>query len=91
MAALGGGLGADVLAIAPAYPLQYIVYFLIVVAVGGLGNIKGPFVAALAIGLADSACHYFLPQAGSIFIFAFVFIILIWRPNGIMERREIAA
>ncbi len=87
LAALGGGLGADVLAIAPAYPLQYIVYFLIVVAVGGLGNIKGPFVAALAIGLADTACHYFVPAAGSIFIFAFVFIVLIWRPNGIMERR----
>jgi branched-chain amino acid transport system permease protein len=87
LAALGGGLGADILAIAPAYPLQYIIYFLIVVAVGGLGNIKGPFVAALAIGLSDTACHYFLPQAGSIFIYAFVFIILIWRPNGIMERR----
>ncbi len=87
LAALGGGLGADVLAIAPAYPLQYIVYFLIVVAVGGLGNIKGPFVAALAIGLADTAGRYFLPEAGSIFIFAFVFIVLIWRPNGIMERR----
>jgi len=87
LAALGGGLGADVLAIAPTYPLQYIVYFLIVVAVGGLGNIKGPFVAALAIGLSDTACRYFLPEAGSIFIFAFVFIVLIWRPNGIMERR----
>jgi branched-chain amino acid transport system permease protein len=87
LAALGGGLGADVLAIAPAYPLQYIIYFLIVVAVGGLGNIKGPFVAALAIGMSDTACHYLLPQAGSIFIYAFVFIILIWRPNGIMERR----
>ena len=87
LAALGGGLGADVLAIAPAYPLQYIVYFLIVVAVGGLGSIKGPFVAALAIGISDTACRYFVPEAGSIFIFAFVFIILIWRPNGIMERR----
>ena len=87
LAALGGGLGADVLAIAPAYPLQYIIYFLIVVAVGGLGNIKGPFVAALAIGLADTACRYLVPAAGSIFIFAFVFIVLIWRPNGIMERR----
>ena len=51
LAALGGGLGADVLAIAPAYPLQYIVYFLIVVAVGGLGSIKGPFIAALVIGI----------------------------------------
>jgi branched-chain amino acid transport system permease protein len=87
LAALGGGLGADVLAIAPAYPLQYIVYFLIVVAVGGLGNIKGPFVAALAIGVSDTACHYFLPQVGSIFIFAFVFVVLVWRPNGIMARR----
>lgn len=86
LAALGGGLGADVLAIAPAYPLQYIIYFLIVVAVGGLGNIKGPFFAALAIGMSDTACRYFLPEAGSIFIFAFVFIALIWRPNGIMER-----
>ncbi|MCF8152446.1 MAG: branched-chain amino acid ABC transporter permease, partial [Sulfuritalea sp.] len=76
LAALGGGLGADVLAIAPAYPLQYIVYFLIVVAVGGLGNIKGPFVAALAIGVSDTACRYFVPEAGSIFIFVFVFFIL---------------
>ena len=87
LAALGGGLGADVLAISPTYPLDYIVYFLIVVAVGGLGDIRGPFVAALAIGLADTACHYVVPQAGSIFIFAFVFIVLIWRPNGIMRRR----
>lgn len=88
LAALGGGLGADVLAIAPAYPLQYIVYFLIVVAVGGLGNIKGPFVAALAIGISDTACRYFVPEAGSIFIFVFVFALLVWRPDGIMERRN---
>jgi branched-chain amino acid transport system permease protein len=87
LAALGGGLGADVLAIAPAYPLQYIVYFLIVVAVGGLGSIKGPFFAALIIGISDTACRYFLPEAGSIFIFVFVFVVLIWRPNGIMARR----
>jgi branched-chain amino acid transport system permease protein len=86
LAALGGGLGADILAIAPAYPLQYIVYFLIVVAVGGLGNIKGPFVAALAIGISDTICRYVVPEAGSIFIFVFVFLVLVWRPNGIIER-----
>jgi len=63
---------------------------LIVVAVGGLGNIKGPFVAALAIGISDTACRYFVPEAGSIFIFVFVFVVLIWRPNGIMDRRRVA-
>lgn len=86
LAALGGGLGADILAIAPTYPLQYIIFFLIVVAVGGLGNIKGPFVAALVIGMSDTACRYFLPEAGSVFIFLFVFVVLVWRPNGIMQR-----
>ena len=85
LAALGGGLGADVIAIAPTYPLQHIVYFLMVVAVGGLGSIKGPFVAALAIGVSDTACRYLLPEAGSVFVFAFVFAVLIWRPNGIIE------
>lgn len=87
LAALGGGLGADVLAIAPTYPFQYIVYFLIVVAVGGLGDIKGPFVAAMTIGLVDTACRYFVPEAGAIVVFAFVFLVLLWRPNGLIERR----
>lgn len=87
LAALGGGLGADVLAIAPTYPFQYIVYFLIVVAVGGLGDIKGPFVAAMTIGLVDTACRYFVPEAGAIVVFAFVFLALLWRPNGLIERR----
>ena len=86
LAALGGGLGADVLAIVPSYPLLYIVYFLIVVAVGGLGSIKGPFIAALCIGLADTACKYAAPEAGAIFVFLLVYILLLWRPNGVISR-----
>jgi branched-chain amino acid transport system permease protein len=87
LAALGGALGADVLAIAPNYPLTYIVYFMVVVAVGGLGSIRGPFIAALAIGLSDTLCKYLLPEMGSVFIFAFVFALLLWRPNGITGKR----
>ncbi len=87
LAALGGGLGADILAIVPAYPLQHIVYFMIVVAVGGLGSIRGPFIAALAIGLADTACQYLVPEMGAVFVFALVFALLLWRPNGIISRR----
>ena len=87
LAALGGGLGADILAIVPAYPLQHIVYFMIVVAVGGLGSIRGPFIAALAIGLADTACKYLVTEMGAVFVFALVFALLLWRPNGIVGRR----
>ena len=42
LAALGGGLGADILAIYPGYAVEYLVYFLMVVAVGGLGRSEAP-------------------------------------------------
>ena len=64
LAGLGGGLGADLLAINPSYALQNLAYFLIVVAVGGLGSIRGPFVAALLLGIADSGFKYLLPEFG---------------------------
>lgn len=88
LAALGGGLGAEIMAISPGYPLQYIVFFLIVVAVGGLGSIKGPLYAALLIGLADTATKYLMPEAGLIFVFGFVFLLLRWRPQGIVSKRR---
>ena len=47
MAAVGGGLGAEFLGLNPQYPLIYLVYFLIVVSVGGLGRVTGVFFAAL--------------------------------------------
>src|SRR5439155_1137277 len=53
MAALGGGLGAEFLGLDPQYALKYLVYFLIVVAVGGLGRVTGVFYAALLIGVLD--------------------------------------
>ena len=88
LAALGGALGAEILEITPGYPLQYIIFFLMVVAVGGLGSIKGPLYAALVIGLADTAAKYLIPQVGTIFVFVFVFILLLWRPQGIISPRK---
>ena len=86
LAALGGGLGADPVAIDPNYALDNLVYFLIVVAVGGLGSIRGPFVAALVIGIADTAFKYLLPELGAFFIYALTMAILLWRPRGLFGR-----
>jgi branched-chain amino acid transport system permease protein len=86
LAALGGGLGADLLAIAPGYALDNLVYFLIIVAVGGLGSIRGPFVAALGIGIADTAFKYFVPEFGAFFIYSLTMAILLRYPNGIFGR-----
>ena len=86
LAGLGGGLGADLMAINPTYALQYLVYFIIVVAVGGLGSIRGPFFAALFIGIADTAFKYWLPGLGAFFIYALTMVLLLWRPQGLFGR-----
>jgi branched-chain amino acid transport system permease protein len=86
LAALGGGLGAEVLAIAPGYALDNLVYFLIVVAVGGLGSIRGPFLAALLVGISDTGLKYFAPEFGAFFIYALTMAILLRYPRGIFGR-----
>ena len=83
LAALGGALGAEILPIFPGYSLDHLIYFLIVVAVGGLGTIRGPFFAALLLGVVDTAFKYLLPEFGSFFIYALTLAVLLWRPKGL--------
>ena len=88
LAGLGGGLGAEIVAIQPTYPFEQLVFFLIVVSVGGLGSLRGPFVAALLIGVTDTACKYWLPQFGAFFIYIATIGLLLWRPQGLLGKRS---
>ena len=86
LAALGGAIGAEILPIGPSYALEHLIYVLIVVAVGGLGSLRGPFYAALLLGISDTACKYLVPELGAFFIYAAVIGILLWRPMGLLGR-----
>jgi len=88
LAGLGGALGAEIIAIQPTYPFENLVYFLIVVAVGGLGTLRGPFVAALLIGIADTAIKYWYPQYGAFLIYVATIAALLWRPAGLFGRQH---
>ena len=88
LAGLGGALGSDILAVQSTYPLENLVYFMIVVAVGGLGSLSGPFFAALAIGIADTATKYWLPELGAFLIYAATIGVLLWRPQGLFGVRS---
>jgi len=83
LAGLGGALGIEMLGLDPGFPVKYIVYFLIVVAVGGKGNIKGSLIASLMLGLFDVAGKYYLPQVGAFVIYAVMVAMLIVRPQGL--------
>lgn len=86
LAGLGGALGADMLGLDPNFPLKFLIYFMIVVTVGGTSSIIGPFVAALLLGIADVAGKYYLPDAGAFIIYAVMILVLIVRPNGLFSR-----
>ena len=87
LAGLGGALGAEVLGLDPSFPLKFMIYFLIVVAVGGTSSITGPLLAALLLGVADVAGKYFIPKMGGFIVYSLTIAILIWRPQGLFVRK----
>jgi branched-chain amino acid transport system permease protein len=87
LAGLGGALGVDVLGLDPTFALKYLVYFLLAVAVGGAGSIKGTAVAALVLGVFDVAGKYYVPGAGAFIIYALMVVLLILFPAGLYGRR----
>ncbi len=87
LAGLGGALGAEVLGLDPTFPLKFMIYFLIVVAVGGTSSITGPLLAALLLGIADVAGKYYVPKLGAFIVYSLMIAILIWRPQGLFVRQ----
>jgi branched-chain amino acid transport system permease protein len=87
LAGMGGALGIDVLGLDPTFALKYLVYFLLAVAVGGAGSIKGTAVAAIVLGVFDVAGKYYVPDAGAFIIYALMVVLLILFPSGLYGRR----
>ena len=87
LAGLGGALGADILGLDPTFPLKFMVYFLIVCAVGGTSSITGPLVAALVLGIADVMGKYYVPKLGAFIVYVLMIAILLWRPQGLFSRQ----
>ena len=88
LAGLGGALGIEVLGLDSTFPLKFMVYFLLVVVVGGAGTIKGPLVAALLLGVLDVAGKYYVPQIGAFVIYAAMVVLIIAFPAGLFGRRR---
>jgi branched-chain amino acid transport system permease protein len=88
LAGLGGALGTELLGLDPNFPLKYLIYFMIVVTVGGTSSITGPFIAALLLGIADVAGKYYVPQLGAFIIYAVMILVLILRPHGLFSRES---
>lgn len=86
LAAAAGVLGTQIMPLEPWYAFEYLVPLLMVVAVGGLGSLKGSFYAALMLGIIDTFGRYYVPAAGAFIIYLAVVALLLWRPQGVFAR-----
>jgi branched-chain amino acid transport system permease protein len=87
LAGLGGALAIDIVGLDPNFAFTYLIYVLIVVAVGGLGSIRGSLAAAMVLGVSDAAGKYYVPTLGAFLIYLVMVSLLLWRPAGLFGRR----
>ncbi|ATN32805.1 branched-chain amino acid ABC transporter permease [Rhizobium sp. ACO-34A] len=86
LAGLGGALGAEILGLDPTFPLKFMVYFLIVVSVGGTTSMLGPLYASILLGIADVMAKYYVPVLGGFVIYIVLVVVLVLRPQGLFSR-----
>ena len=88
LAALGGIVIAPSSTVFPGMGDSMLILSFVVVVLGGIGSITGAAIGALVIGLTDTFGKVFFPSVSSILIYLVMAAVLLWRPNGILGRRE---
>jgi branched-chain amino acid transport system permease protein len=87
LAGLGGALAIEIVGLDPNFAFKYLVFMLIVVAVGGLASIRGAFVTAALLGIIDIVSKYYVPEIGAFVLYLVMVGLLVWRPAGLFARR----
>lgn len=86
LAGVGGALSISLLSLDPNFALKYMIYFLIVVTVGGAGSIGGTVIASFLLGIIDVAGKYYLPEVGGFAIYVLAVVLLLAFPGGLNRR-----
>ena len=83
LAALGGVLYAPISAVHPYMGLSVLLLAFAVVIVGGMGSLRGTFVAAFALGMVMAITARYWSQGAETMVFIVMAIVLIFRPIDI--------
>ena len=65
---------------------QGLVLSFVVVVSGGIGSIRGAFVAALLVGLVDTFGKVFFAQFAGVLVYLLMAVILVVRPEGLFKQ-----
>jgi branched-chain amino acid transport system permease protein len=87
MAALAGALFAPITNVHPAMGAEIITIAFVVVVIGGLGSFWGVVLAALLVGVVRGVTIHFVPAAGEASMYLLMFLVLMFRPRGLLGER----
>jgi branched-chain amino acid transport system permease protein len=86
LAAFAGIISAPLSSIYPGIGENILIVCFVIVVIGGIGSIKGAFIAALMVGLADTFGKVLVPEFASVAVYAVMAVVLLWRPQGLFGR-----
>jgi branched-chain amino acid transport system permease protein len=86
-AALGGVLFGPIAIVHPAMGTEIMTVAFVVVVIGGLGSFWGVVLAAVLVGVVRGVTIYFVPAAGEASMYILMFLVLMFRPRGLLGER----
>lgn len=86
LAAAAGIIAAPIESVYPGIGERVLIISFVVVVIGGIGSIRGAFVGALLIGLADAFGKVYLKEFAGMIVYAIMAAVLVIRPGGLFGR-----
>jgi len=84
LAATAGTLVSTFLSFNPAIGIEFTMKALVVVIMGGIGNMLGSLAAGLLLGVAEALCSYYIDSGLTLAVaYALFLIVLVARPRGL--------
>ena len=85
LAAFAGAIAAPVSSVYPGMGNAVIIICFVVVVIGGIGSIKGAFLAAMLVGFVDTFGQVFFPAAAGVMVYLLMAAILLFKPEGLFK------
>lgn len=86
LAALAGAIAAPVSSVYPGMGNAILIICFVVVVIGGIGSIKGAFLAAMLVGFVDTFGQIFFPAAAGVMVYLLMAVILLFKPEGLFKQ-----
>jgi len=83
---LAGMIAAPVSSVYPNMGAQVLIVCFVVVVIGGIGSVRGAFLAAILVGIVDTFGKVLFPQAAGVLVYLLMAAILLWKPEGLFRQ-----